>query len=329
MSGGKKTAKAPDYKALAELTGESSKENTAQQTYANRPDQNTPFGQTQWTPVSVKDPSTGKMVTKWTQNTTLDPDAQRALDANQGLSAGRAEIGAGMLDRIQKEYGPVVDYGNFADKGGGVNAGNLKGKLGGADSYMGKAGDALMAQFKARMDPQFQQQQAQLDTTLRNRGLNPGDEAYDREMANVRQGQSDQFNQSMYQAQQLSAQEANRMQGMDSDSMRAFNEAVKGNLGIDLDVSKFADYQRNRDAAEEMQKRGWSLNEANAVTTGTQVGMPNMPQFQGATKAETTDYSQAGRDQYSAAQDAAAAANAGTANLIGAVTAPMSMAIPS
>src|SRR5690349_17495315 len=72
-----KSARAPDYKAAAEATGESSKDVTNMQTWANRPDQNTPWGSTSWEASSAIDPSTGKPMTQWTQNTTLTPEAQK------------------------------------------------------------------------------------------------------------------------------------------------------------------------------------------------------------------------------------------------------------
>jgi hypothetical protein len=247
-----------------------------------------------------------------------------------GLTAGRSEIGAGMLDRIQSEFGPSVDYSQFAGPGGAVSAdGRIQGELGGAGDYMGQAGNALMSQFNERMDPKFARDSAQQDAILRARGLKPGDEAYDNALSDMRQSQGDQFNQAMYQAQQLQSQEASRMQGMDSNSMNALNDAIKANLGIDLDLSKFGDYQRQRDVAETQGQRGWSLNEANALISGQQVGMPTMPSYNTANRAETTQYSQAAGQQHQAAMDAFNAEQAATAGMMGAITAPFSMAIPS
>lgn len=327
--GGKSAPKPPDFTALAEQQAESSAQNTTAQTWANRANQNTPFGQQSWQAQRAIDPSTGRPVTQWTQNTTLAPDAQRALDAQMALTAGRSELGADQLGRIQDQFSGDIDYGQFTDAGGAVDARNVRGRLGGAGDYMGQAGDALMSQFNERMQPQFQQDQAHQDAVLRARGLKPGDEAYDRELANLRQGQGDQFSSAMYQAQQLAAQEASRMQGMDQNQLNAFNQAIKDNLGIDLDLSKFADYQRQRDITEEQQRRGWSLNEANALISGQQVGMPTMPSYNTAGRAETTQYSQAGQQQHQAAMDAYNAEQAAMAGMMGAITAPFSMAIPS
>jgi hypothetical protein len=327
--GGKSAPKAPDYTEAYERQADSSQQNTTQQNYANRPTQNTPFGQTTWETSQGIDPATGRPVTEWTQNTTLDPQTQAALDAQQGLQTGRSQIAGGMLDRIRSEFGPEVDYSNFAEKGGSPEDVNVRGRLGNAASYTSRAGDALMSQFSERMDPLFARDEAQQDAVLRARGLKPGDEAYDNALADMRRGQGDQFNQAMYQAQQLEGSEAQRLQGMDKNSLDTLNQSIRDNLGIDFDLSKFADYQRGRDVAEEQQRRGWSLNEANAIASGQQVGLPTMPSFQQAGRAETTQYGQAAGQQYQAEMDAYNAEQAAMAGMVGAITAPFSMVIPS
>lgn len=313
-----KTAKAPDYEAAAEKQGQSSMEVTNYQTNANRPNQVTPFGSQSWQQTAVKDPVTGKMVPQWTQTTQLDPRAQHALDSQMALQSGRSDIGAGMLDRMRQEYGDVVDFGQFDKMGGKARGGKLNGQLGGANDYMGQAGNALMSQFNERMNPQFQQAEAHQDAVLRARGLKPGDEAYDSELSKLRQGQGDQRNQAMYQAQQLQAGEANRLQGMDANSRQMLNDTIKGQLGIDMDVSGFNTTRRQQQIAEELQKRGWSLNEANALISGQQVGMPSMPGFTNAGKSDAVQYSQAAGQQYQADADAANAQNAMTGQMMSA-----------
>ncbi len=71
---------APDYTAAANAQADASKDNLTQQTWANRPTQNTPWGSSTWQSQSAIDPSTGKPVTQWTNNVTVDPRLQGALD---------------------------------------------------------------------------------------------------------------------------------------------------------------------------------------------------------------------------------------------------------
>lgn len=321
---GKSAPRPPDYRAAAEEQGRSSREVTEQQTWANRPDQFTPFGNQTWTNVPTRDPATGQMLNRWSQTTTLDPEMQRALDAQTNLTAGRSEIGADMLGRIRSEFEPIVDFNQFSPAGQQVRGGQFRGELGGADAFMGRAGDALMSQFTSRMEPKFQRESERFDAELRARGLKPGDEAYKEGLADLRESQNDQFNQAMYQAQQLSAGEAGRLQDMDQQSMDAMNRAITAQFGQDMSQSGFDTQIRQQQIAELMTQRGLSLNEANALISGQQVAMPNMPNFSNASRAEATQYNQASRDQYQARLDAFNAEQGALAGMMGAITSPFS-----
>jgi hypothetical protein len=312
---GKKAAKAPDYAAAAEKQGQSSIEQTDRQTWANRPDQITPFGRETWTSESVVDPVTGKSQPRWTQRTELTPDAQAALDAQMGVQRGVSEQAGSMLDRIKSEFGDSIDWSQFGAAGGAV----APERIGGGSQYFDKAGDALYNRFASRADPQFAKDEARLDTTLRNRGVKPGDEAYDEELRKLRESQGDQRTQAMFGATIGAGQEASRMFGMDA-------QASGQNFGQGMQASQYQTQQRQQQIAEEMQRRGFSLNEVNALLYGQQVGMPNMPNFTPSTKADTVNYSGAAQQQYGAAQDAANARNMGIGNLASAITSPFSFA---
>lgn len=56
-----------------------------------------------------------------------------------------------------------------------------------------------------------------------------------------------------------------------------------------MNVGEYQDTLRQRQIAEEMQRRGMSLNEMNALLTGQQVSSPQMPGFQNASRAETAN----------------------------------------
>jgi hypothetical protein len=285
---GKKSAPDPDYAAAAEKQGQSSKENLNTQNFANRPNINTPFGTESWTTNAQIDPATGQKVTGWTQNTKLNPQSQGALDSQLAITRARSDIGKGMLDRVSSEYGPTMAWNKFGKAGENVQGGNY---------YNKQAGDALYNQFSTRNEPIFQRLQAQEETKLRNQGLRPGDAAYDQQVHDLTQQQNDARQSAGYQAAQLAGQEGGRMQGMD------------------IGASSQHTQNRQQQIAEQMQKRGFSLNEINGLLTGQQVGMPTMPNFANSGKADTTQYSNAAQQQYGAAQDAANASNAGIGNL--------------
>jgi hypothetical protein len=326
-----KSAKAPDYTAAAEATGESSRDVTNMQTWANRPNQNTPWGSTSWDQSSQIDPSTGKPMTQWTQNTTLTPQAQQALEDQFAVQGGRSDIARELLPRAQQEFGNQMDWSKYGDFQQGPQAGTLQGSLG-ADAtqvnpsqrYYDEAGDALMNQYNARMEPKQQRDTAALETQLRNRGFNPGDAGYDQGLADLRQSQGDQNSNAAFQAAQLAGQEGSRMYGMDMGSrQQQMNELGFGNetmgqqFGLNTQQTNAANTLRQNQLSEEMQRRGFSLNEINALISGQQVAMPNMPGFQGASRAAGTDYMGAAQNQYTADQNAANSSNAFLNSIMG------------
>lgn len=349
-----KSAPAPDYRGAAEEQAQSSREVTEQQTWANRPDQHTPFGSQTWSNEQVWDPSTQQYLNRWNQYTTLDPQMQAALDSQQALNRNRSDLGNALFPRAAQEFGNAMDWSQFSNlsstpQGSNYDRSSLPSAVTGVDTtgmqnvdsgqrYYDQAGNAVMEQFNRRQEPAFQEQQAQLDATLRARGVKPGDAAYDNELNKLRTQQSDARQQAMSQATQMAGQEASRMFGMDQGSrQQQFQEALQGaglsnqarqqlaaeqlqfgqaGFGQALQQANYQNTLRQQQIAEEMQRRGFSLNEINALISGQQVGMPSMPGFNQANRAETTQYMQAAQNQYQADKDAADAANAMTGQLL-------------
>lgn len=306
---GKSSPKAPDYTAAAEATGQSSRENTEAQTWANRPDQYSPFGSTTWSQSPQYDPTTGQTLNKWTQNTTLDPNSQRALDSQLELQTGRSELANSLMPRAQNEFGQAMDWSQFSRMGGVPQGTNLDG----SEKYRQDSENAIFGQWENRMAPRMQQEMEQTETKLRNQGLKPGDQAYDAAMQRLTQDQGDARTNAQYQATIGSGAEAQRSLGMDATA-----QGTNFNTGVQS--SNLQTQQRQQQIAEQMQKRGFSLNEINAIISGQQVGMPSMPGFSSSGKADTTNYSGAAQNQYGAALDATNAKNAGIGNFWGGLT---------
>jgi hypothetical protein len=74
--------------------------------------------------------------------------------------------------------------------------------------------------------------------------------------------------------------------------------AGTANFRENMQTAEMQSGLRQQAITEELQRRGWTLNEINAVLTGAQVGMPTMPTFMGANRSETTDYMGAAQNQY-------------------------------
>ena len=112
MSKGK-APPAPDYTGAALAQAQASKENLNIQNYANRPTVNTPWGQESWTTQAVTDPATGQQVTQWTQNTTLNPELQAALDSQIALQQQRSNLAEGFMGRVGESYAKPFDWENL------------------------------------------------------------------------------------------------------------------------------------------------------------------------------------------------------------------------
>lgn len=334
----KQTPAVPDYTGAAEATAASSRDVTEQQTWANRPTLNTPFGQQTWEVKPTWDPTTQTYLNSWTMNTNLTPESQRALDSQMALQQGRSDLAEGLLGRVQDEYGEPMDWDQFTELNQGPDAGqygaeNIQRSLDTSglqdidpsQRYYDDAGDAIYNQFSSRAEPQFTRDTEALRTQLYNQGLREGDEAFDREIEKQRQSQGDARQQASYQATIGAGEEAQRMFGMDSGTRAqqfgersgegafynsAADQALRQRMaagGQEFSEGQQAANQQNtirqQQIAEEMQRRGFSLNEIQALLSGQQVSMPGMPSFNSANRSSGTDYSGAARDQFSAGMD--------------------------
>jgi hypothetical protein len=214
----------PDYTAAAEKTAASNQQAQTAADWANRPTQVTPWGTQSWSSQQQVDPATGQKVTAWTQNTSLDPKLQAALDAQQNVDMSKSQLAQAQIGRAGEAMAQPFDWQNLAAKGGSVQAGNLDPN---AFQTQG-AGQGIMSGFNnagpvpdaggdmgrqrteqalmARMAPQNAQQQSQLEGKLQNMGLTRGSEAWNREMQRMGDTQSRQA----FDAMQTAGQEQQR-----------------------------------------------------------------------------------------------------------------------
>ncbi len=267
LCSGKSAPAPPDYRAAAEETAAGNKEMLDLQTQANRPNQYTPFGATEWT----KDDQGN-----WTQNTSLNDQSQSALDAQLDVTRRKSELGSNLYGRVEEDFANRLDYGNLPDWAGPLQ--------GGADARQ-NAEDAIYGRSTSRLDPQWEQRTSQTEAKLAAQGLRPGDPAYDQAIENMGRERNDAYQQAQYGSIMGGGQEATRQQGMD------------------LQAGNFQNQGRQAQLAEAMQKRGFNLNEINALLTGQQVGMPNAPKFNTAGRTEGADYSGAAQNKYQGQQD--------------------------
>lgn len=104
--------------------------------------------------------------------------------------------------------------------------------------------------------------------------------------------------------------------GMEKDRLGFNNQAGQQEYQNAFQQSQYANQLRQQAIAEQQMQRGMALNELNALLTGQQVGMQQMPQFNAAQAAQPTQYLNAANMQYQANLDAANMANANSNSMM-------------
>lgn len=187
MGGKAKTPKTPDYTALAKQQAADQQALIDKQTQANRATQTNPYGKLSW----AQDANGN-----WTQNVQWDPTVKSNMD--NLLSQYGSQIGSlgsntyNPTESVQDftpyqmttgQYNPVSSW-----TGSGVtdSNGNTTGAFN-ADDYA----DAFTKSLLARVTPQQEVDRNSMEVKLRQQGLTPGTEAYDRAYKNLLTSQGD------------------------------------------------------------------------------------------------------------------------------------------
>jgi len=358
---GKSTPAAPDYTGAANAQAAASKENLTTQNFANRPTINTPFGSQYYDTERKTDPATGQSVTAWTQQNTLAPELQSALDAQISSQNQRSQLANTFMDRVGSEYSQPFDYQNLPAMTSGGQAGEIRtnvadyapglntsfnfGGAPAAPTYDTGYRDRVAQSLMERMMPVQDYQNRQLQTQLSNQGFKLGSEGYKRGLAELGERQAaERYNafdtagneaQRMYGSQMGARQQGiseamaqgnfgnqalGQAQGLDINAMNAMNAAQGQQFNLNQSYANQQNTLRQQAIAEQAQRRGMSLNEMNALLSGQQVNMPNMPQFNQAGISQTPNLMGAMQNTYQAALDASNAKNAGISNVFGGLT---------
>ena len=292
---GKKAPSPPDYVGAAEQSAQASEQAMRDQTYANRIDQNNPWGSIGYETYQDIDPASGESVTRWRQNQTLTPEAQAALDSQMAVQQGRSGLAEGMLGDISQDYGQRMDFDKYGDPigmgdnarmggaGEGIQTGldgqNLEKNLDysgapdvNAPQWTREAAEtSVYNRGASRLDPQIAQEAQALDVKLRSQGLQPGDEAYKAQMNNFERRKTDAYDALNASAMQEGARQAESMFGMESqyrdqstgeeDRMKDFrNNALLAQFGIGQAQGQFANQAQQQAFSQMMNEMGYNQN---------------------------------------------------------------------
>lgn len=377
--GKKSSPKAPDYTKVAEKQAQQENEMNTQNIWANRVNQSDPYGRSTFTAKKGVDPVTGKPITQWSQQTTLNPQLQAALNAQFGLTADRSKLADQLFGQYSRQMSQPLDYSKFTSYGATPKAGNLQ-AITNPNSYASlisgagqgiqsglnfkglqsvddaaatrqRAEDAIYKSASSRLDPQWQQRQHDLESQLANRGIFSGSEAYTKALDDFNRQRTDAYNQAQMSSITGGGAEAERDYGMDlglrqqqaqermsqgefansaqaqrwaqlmgagqfglGAQQQAFGQrqqAGEQNFDQQLAGSQYQNQVRQQQIAEAMQKRGYGLQEINALLSGAQVGGPNFANYSQAGMGSTPDYLNAANMGYQGQLDQANAAQAG------------------
>ena len=208
-------------------------------------------------------------------------------DSIGGVTVGGVPVGGGSAgsSRSSSSYG-----------GGGFGAPPVQGPV--DDASRRRVEEAILS----RLEPQFQQDEANLRNRLIASGLEVGSHAYNTELDRLKRSQTD----ARMQAILAGGTEESRQVGLNAQlQSTAFNQGLQG--------AQFDNQVRQQMLSELLLQRNTSLNELNSLRTGSQVSMPN---FQGyytnnATPAPLFDAAQStGNYNMAAWQQQQAGANA-------------------
>lgn len=119
------------------------------------------------------DPYTGQTyeIPNYTATTTLTPEQQAIFDSTQAAQSSLGQTAAQQAAYLQEYMAQPADFDTAA-----------------VEEYLFGLGTD-------RLNPQFEQERAAMETRLANQGLTPGSAAWEAEMANFGQRQNDAYNQ--------------------------------------------------------------------------------------------------------------------------------------
>lgn len=230
----------PDYASAARETaaGNASQAQIAQ--YGSMTNQVTPYGTINYTRQQVGTTPQGDPLNQWTQTMKLSPAQQALYDQNQALNQTLGNIAQTGVGYVQNSMDNPLDFSqNQALQAPG--------------QIQQQASNAAYQNAAQYLDPQFKQSNAQLANRLANQGITQGSEAYNNAMLNAGN-------------QQQQAYESARNQAYLQGQHGAQQQYAQG-LGT-----------RQQQIAEQQVLRQDPLNTLNAIRSGQQMQVAQMPQ---------------------------------------------------
>lgn len=210
-----KAPAAPDPVALANAQSASNAETARLQGRMNRVDEYTPYGSSVYTDLGND---------RFRLDTTLNPEQQAALTAEQKLDTGTNQLALGQIGRVQESVAKPFSYEGLPQAPGVNDFGAERQRV----------EDSLYNRSLSRLNPEFDQDQRRLEVKLANQGINQGSEAYTREQDAFNRAKTDALDTARSSAVAAGGSEQSRLFGLGSTArQQAIQEyATKRNQPI-------------------------------------------------------------------------------------------------
>lgn len=284
----------PDPYAVSAAQTQSNKDTASYEASLNRVNQVTPLGSSTWN-------GTGPGAT---QTINLTPLAQQNLDNQLKQDANLSGLGDNLTAKAGSSLQGQLDTSSLPQLSGGPgmlghistgldysNAPNVPTDFNQATQ---QAQDAVYKQATSRLDPQWQNNENDMNARLANQGITQGSEAWQRAQDEFGRQKTDAYNQANYSSigagNQLEGQLygqalAGRQQAVGEDTTAAQfgNTAQAQQYAQALQNAQFGNTARAQGLTEQTNLQELPLNELNALRSQTQVQQPtfsSVPQAQ-------------------------------------------------
>lgn len=264
----------PDYAGAARAQGEANLEATQYDAAINRPDEYDPWGSRTWTlrpGADPKNPQPGDYIAR----TSLTPDQQAILDANERIAQAFLRTGENALSRVGAGIGAPIDLGGLPQA---RTVSDRLPTLAGAPALPTDANavtERVTGALLDRLRPELDRRAEQTRTQLIASGNDVGSVGYGAEMERGDKAANDAM---------LAAIVAGREAGSRSisDQLALRGQAVgeQGQLAGQLMSATGQDNALRIQALQELLNlRTVPINEVNALRTGSQVTAPQFGQI--------------------------------------------------
>lgn len=299
----------PDPTVTAQAQAAANQETARTQAALNRVDQYSPYGSITYAQPDPENPD------HYSMTTALSPEQQKLYDAT---TAGQGIYSDAALSQLRNVQGILSQP--FQSTAPGLTAGATGDALTAMQRASAAAGQPVNTDYNAirqqaidaanaRLDPEFKMQEESLRSRLLNSGITEGSEAWDNAYRQYNNAVNDSRQQTILNAENLAGQAISQ-----TGQLRQIPIQEAGQIG---NMAGNIGNLNNTQLQQALALRNQPLNEAQALLTGSQVGVPTLQAVPQAQVAPTDVLGAYGQNQagqqanYQARAQQAAAANSG------------------